>query len=457
MPCSTVLRPLFVLTIASSAAAAFAQDPPTNVDGWFDPSFSGDGRLQITHAPASVFTDPQLMIQPGGRILIGGACKVGSDTYPCAARLLPDGTPDFSFGPNATAAFVFDEFAGFPRGSTFAFAQQPDARFLVFGDNDYASEASMGARLTRDGQLERWPGGAAVRSIPLSAHPTSPNSRINCATVLANGKIIVAGVANRLSNADNEDFAIARLNADLTLDTTFNSAGARPGVQLVAFDQGGDNRDQVAAVAVQRDGKIVAVGVVGIPIGYNGGVVRLNADGSLDTGFGSNGRILFNPGQIAALGAVAIDRQQRIVVAGAVGDFNDSDMYVARLRGADGALDVSFGGTGAVRYGGADLDSARAVAIQSDGRVVAAGTYGYNDFGVVRWRENGVVDSTFGVGGRSTGSFAASGPTWTDGVTAMTLDGGRALVAGMNSITTDTSYIGVARLTADRIFIGGFE
>lgn len=457
MTCPQRLRLLFVLAGAANAFSAFAQDPVANIDGFFDPAFSGDGRLQITHAPASVFTNPALMVQSDGRLLVGGACKVGGDSYPCAARLLPDGTPDFGYGPSATGAFVFNEFAGFPRGSSFAFALQSDGRLLVFGDDDYLTAASMGARLTREGQLERWPGGAAVRPIPLSAHPTDPSSRILCAVALPNGKIVVAGLANRVSNPGNEDFAIARLNSDLTLDVTFNPGGARPGVQLAAFDQGGSNRDGAAAVAVQADGKIVAVGVVEAPAAYHGGAVRLNVDGSLDAGFGSSGRVLFSPGQLTGLSAVAIDRRQRIVVAGSVGDFEDSDMYVARLRASDGGFDTSFGGTGAVRYGGPDRDGASAVAIQSDGRIVAAGTYGYNYFGVVRWQENGSVDLRFGIDGRSTGSFAASAPSWTDTATAMTFDGGRPLLAGISSITTDISYIGVARLTADRVFLGGFE
>jgi uncharacterized delta-60 repeat protein len=451
------LRLLCVLAAAASASSAFAQDPLTNIDGFLDPAFSGDGRLQVTHAPASVFTNPALLVQPDGRLVAGGACKAGEDSYPCVARLLPDGTPDFGYGPSATGAFVFDEFAGFPRGSSFAFALQPDSRLLVFGDDDYASAASMGARLTREGQLERWPGGAPVRSIPLSAHPTEPRSRILCAVVLPNGKIVVAGTANRASNADNEDFAIARLNADLTLDTTFNAGGARPGVQLAAFDQGGGNRDQALALAVQADGKIVAVGAVEAPAAYHGGAVRLDVDGSLDDSFGSSGRVLFSADQITALSTVAIDRRQRIVVAGSVGDFDDSDIYVARLRASDGGFDTSFGGTGAVRYGGSDLDRASAVAIQSDGRIVAAGIYGYNLFGVVRWLEDGTVDPRFGVGGRSTGSFAASGPTWTDTVTALALQDGRPLLAGISSITTGISYVGVARLTADRIFLGEME
>ncbi|MFC4822499.1 hypothetical protein [Dokdonella ginsengisoli] len=451
------LRLLCVLAAAASASSAFAQDPLTNIDGFLDPAFNGDGRLQVTHAPASIFTNPALLVQPDGRLLIGGACKAGEDSYPCAARLLPDGTPDFGYGPSATGAFVFNEFAGFPRGSSFAFALQPDSRLLVFGDNEYATAAGMGARVSRDGQLERWPGGAPVRSIPLSAHPAEPSSRILCAAVLPNGKIIVAGVANRASNAGNEDFAIARLNPDLTLDTTFNPGGARPGVQLAAFDQGGSNRDQALAVAVQADGRIVAVGMVEAPAAYHGGAVRLNADGSLDGSFGSSGRILFSPDLLAALSAVTIDRRQRIVVAGSAGDFDNSDIYVARLRASDGGFDTSFGGTGAVRYGGPDLDRASAVAVQSDGKVVAAGTYGYNLFGVVRWREDGTVDPRFGVGGLSTGSFAASGPTWTDTVTALALQDGRPLLAGISSITTEISYIGVARLTADAIFVSGME
>src|SRR5262249_57196261 len=92
----------------------------------------------------------------------------------------------------------------------------------------------------------------------------------------ADGKILVGGSAN-------SDFALARYNSDGSPDTSFGSGG------VVTTDLGRRGVDEGFDVAVQSDGKIVMVGRSNGPTGYDFGVVRYNADGSLDSGFGTGG------------------------------------------------------------------------------------------------------------------------------------------------------------------------
>ena len=160
--------------------------------------------------------------------------------------------------------------------------------------------------------------------------------------------------------------------------------------------------DHIFALAVQGDGKIVAVGD-----SYNSGgggwkiaLMRFNSDGSLDSGFGSGGKV-----QTPVYGsarAVAIDASGRIVVGGAM--YDGSNAFVLARYNTDGTLDATFGSNGGVVFtlmnGGIN-----ALAIQSDGSIVAAGNaYSYNgysngnDFALARYLSSGILDPTFGAG-----------------------------------------------------------
>src|SRR6185369_15580109 len=149
-----------------------------------------------------------------------------------------------------------------------------------------------------------------------------------------------------------------------------------------------------AAVALQADGKIVIAGA-------GCAVARLNADGTLDTGFGSGG--VAHPGCTAAFG-VAVDALGRIVLAA---DNNDSsDRFVVVRLTASGNPDTSFNSTGSVvvssSFGGT-ITGARAVAIAPTGKIVALGWRYVGNLGlnigsiiVARVNEDGTLDTTFG-------------------------------------------------------------
>jgi uncharacterized delta-60 repeat protein len=187
----------------------------------------------------------------------------------------------------------------------------------------------------------------------------------NAVVIQADGKIVVAGSAN---GDANRDFAVVRYNRNGSLDTTFGGDG------IVTTDLGGQI-DSARAIAIQADGRIVVAGTSGVALDPVFALVRYNTNGTLDTTFSGDGqlRMEFTSSGAGGGGAadVAIQADGRIVVVGTTG----SDFAVARFN-PNGTLDTTFGlaGTGIViaNLGSAD-DTATAVAIQADGRIVVAG------------------------------------------------------------------------------------
>lgn len=197
----------------------------------------------------------------------------------------------------------------------------------------------------------------------------------------SDGKIVAVGAAAGAS-IDGE-FAIARYEPDGDLDGTFGDGGT------VVTPIAGGNGDEARSVAIQENGRIV---VAGTDSWRKFALVRYRADGELDDSFGADGivRTNFTPGDDVAWD-MAIQTDGRIVAVGAAG-FGQSGFQLARYR-TNGSLDPSFGDDGKVvtRYRGAN---ARAVALQPNGRIVVAG---YNSFGLAlaRYRPDGRLDRSF--------------------------------------------------------------
>src|SRR5262249_29362107 len=225
----------------------------------------------------------------------------------------------------------------------------------------------------------------------------------------------------------------------------------------------------VNAVAVQADGKIVAVGDLYNGSNYDFAVARYNPDGSLDPTFGNNGTEswAYGPGDDIAW-AVALQADGKIVVAGYMytGTGSNYDMAVARLN-PNGSFDTTFNSTRKQTiYFPRDHDVAYGVAVQADGKIVVAG-YAYTgattgfDFAVARLTSTGQLDTSFNSTGKRTIDFTAN----TDIAYGVTVQpDGKIILAGsaFDAYSSSSSNdIAVARLTAtgglDNTFNGGFE
>jgi uncharacterized delta-60 repeat protein len=199
------------------------------------------------------------------------------------------------------------------------------------------------------------------------------------------GRIVVAG-----GGSPANSFCVARLRADGRLDTSFGTGGKR----RIRF---GGEQEGAFAGALQPDGKIVLAGDSDLTLVA---VARLTPDGSLDPTFGGDGRTAFSWGPIGRAMAVVVLPNGKLLLGGFSGP-EGGNLQVARLN-ANGALDTAFGtgGKAAVDFGGDDFGLA--MARQRNGRILLAGTSTAAGAIVARLRTNGALDPDFADGGRLT-------------------------------------------------------
>lgn len=197
--------------------------------------------------------------------------------------------------------------------------------------------------------------------------------------------------------------------ADGDFDPTYGDGG------VALFGPGEPNRGMFSPV-VQPDGKVLACYTASVSDGDNYqdfGIMRLNAYGSLDTSFGTQGRVTVDFGPSDGCHELALQPDGRIVAAGGTYGWETSDLAIARLE-ADGSPDTSFGaGTGQTTLAITEVDEAGGLAIQADGKIVIAGATGLggggaNDFTVVRLLVDGSRDAAFGSNGVLTVNFDSS-------------------------------------------------
>ncbi len=258
------------------------------------------------------------------------------------------------------------------------------------------------------------------------------------------GRIVVAGYVN--FGADS-DFLVARFHPDLTLDTSFNGTG------WVATNF--DTDDEALGVAIQTDGKIVVVGFAENNGGSKRylAIARYRPDGSLDSGFVGGGAVFYDlsgGSNLEELRGLALQRDGKIVAVGYHTYLSVPDILVARFL-KDGSWDNSFDGDGVAQPIVGDTALASDVAIARDGNVVvsATGTFsGNDDFVALRLRTDGSLDPSF-AGGWSATDIANPD----DEATSVALDvNGNIIVAG-----TSSADISIVRYRPDGSLDGTFD
>jgi uncharacterized delta-60 repeat protein len=294
------------------------------------------------------------------------------------------------------------------------------------------------------------------------------NTQAYGVAVQSDGKIVVAGNSK---NGSHIVFSLARYNTDGSLDTTFNTTGT----VTTAIGTGDSNAN---GVAIQSDGKIVAAGYA-----YNGSQIvfalaRYNTDGSLDTTFNSTGIVTTSiNGVNDEANGVAIQSNGEIVAAGYSQYGSDYEFALARYT-TDGALDTTFNVTGIVTtsINGVN-DEVKGIAIQSDGKIVVAGSsyYGsYYEFALARYTTSGILDTTFnttgtvttaigtkqasarGVAIQSNGEIVAAGYSYYGSSYAFTLaryTTGGSLDTNFNTTGIVTTTVGTGNASADGVAI----
>ncbi len=333
-----------------------------------------------------------------------------------------------------------------PPGVTLMFASylaiQTDDKIVV-GINGLKAgvQQFIVARLNPNGTLDTSFGSGGSTSLLIGT-----NSFITSIKIQSDGKIVAAGQAT-VSGVNQ--FAIARFNSDGSLDTSFGSPNG-----FVTFQIPGSTTSQINAIAIQSDGKIVASGQATIGGVVQFTVARFNSDGSLDTSFGNNGVFTFPLGTASAFTAVSIQSDNKIVLGG-IAATPANEFTLIRLQ-TNGTRDTSFGNAGIaivpLSTFGSGTTSANlfSIAIQSDGKIVAGGEAnpgGVTTFALARFTTNGILDNSFGQNGTVTVlPLTIFGPNPSSAVIANILiqpDG--KIVAGGHFSSTTLSYFALAR------------
>lgn len=374
----------------------------------------------------------------------------------CDPALATDGDLDLTFG---TGGFTL---AGLT-GATFILPPkpvvQPDGKILYcsgLSSGGISGEDFVVLRFNADGSPDssfNFDGRAIVDF-------SGQQDLCNALAVQADGKIVAAG--STAASGPNQDFAVARLNTDGSLDSTF---GAGTGKTIIAFDLGDTNSDQGTAVALQPDGKIVVAGWADTAMhGDDFAVVRLLPDGSRDTAFNVTGRVTVGfdfPGgnESDEADTVIIDDAGRIVVAGAaVNSADDSDFAVIRLL-PNGQLDPEFDGDGRATIGfdlgATNNDPSYQTILQRDGKIVmvgqadtGSGSTSNDDTAIARLLPDGSPDASFGIGGKVLVPYDLVANGTDVGWGVVQDEAGRLLVAGAAMNATGVVAV-VSRLNAN--------
>lgn len=393
-------------------------------------------------------------IQPDGKIVVGGNfTTIGARSRNRLARLYSDGRMDTSFNPGSDA---FD-LGG--NGAVALIAQQPDGLLLAGGyQHTLAGQVRIGlGRLYADGELDA--------PFNPAAGPVPGDPEVNCAIVQEDGKIIVGGDFGQIGGLVRAQ--LARIHPDGTADSTFSAnitfEGTWSRVAALALQPDGKvvvggrfNRiggiartnlarlnangtvdasfnpapsEMVETLAIQDDGKILVGGGFGTIGGATrASIARLNADGSVDSSF--------NPGADSAVYSLAVQPDGKILVGGYFDRLGGAAKYRLGRLNADGTLDTGFNAPP-----GGDFPRIYSIALQANGMFIVSGTFtsinGTIRNQIARLFPNGTLDTTWNPNAGSFGYVPSVG----------LMDDGKCIAGGNYSNIGGQSRRNIARLS----------
>lgn len=467
-----------------------------NTDGSLDNTFGSNGSTSIKVTTTSDEAR-SAVLQPDGNIVIAGSATAGEQRV-SLGRIKPNGNLDSTFGTNGVLIQDF--------GAAGQIAEsvklQSDGKIVIAGR--ISTSTAFVGRFNANGTLDTGFDGDGIKAVTINTL-----NAFYGVTVQADGKLLCVG--NTGGTTEKNDFLIARYNADGTADAAFNGGNpvitnfdgqsdiafdallnpstgkfvvigqatdglgaAFPGVGLAGYNANGtlDNafaartetgpnfldlsglgtgNDEIRDLAIQPDGKIIAVGIY---VGGNQdwGVVRYKADGGIDSAFGTNGitQISVTSGANDIATSVALQPDGKIVVAGTTVVSATSRVAVARFN-ANGTLDNTFAGGAGFVVSAVASSSANDVLMLPDGDILVAGTVAdiATDMELFRYNSDGTPDIAFGSGGQVSINFGAS---INEIAYALALQGNKLMVAG-----TSNGVFAAARLNLDGSLDNSFD
>lgn len=378
-----------------------------------DTTFGQDGFAFAGFAdavpPLNFSTIEAMAVQADGKIVVVGHARTSgvafTNTAVAVARFTATGELDTTFGTPPGRALLFRE--GFSAGA--GIAVLADGRILVAGVTSPSTSTGPSsialARLTATGQLDATFGVNGVATSSIGDGGT-----VSAMKLLPDGRILVAGSVIRASTG--RDFLLARFLGNGSRDTSFGTNGPLPNLTgSITLDFGG--QEQISSIALQSDGRIIAAGVNQVSVDSQFALARFTANGLLDSTFGAGGRVTTN--------------------------FVSSD------------------------HGGSTGDAAFDVAVQPDGRILAVGRaetdtgLARTDVALARYRPDGTLDTSFGGDGRVTLAFTPGDPQRaSDAAFGVQIQpDGRIVVAGFTSVPFGQVFA-LARFNGNGALDSGF-
>ena len=350
------------MPLSASCSLAYSALLRYNPDGSVDAGFGTNGIVTILATPSD-FGILALLVQTDGKILMETESHPGyMDNGLKLLRFDSSGAPDAQFG-NAGTVIVEQVEPVFPSVAR-ALLQQSDGKLLVgvMPTVPFGSPPSIGViRLNLDGSLDPTYGSSGIALLSIAA-----GASLTTASLQSDGKLVLAGTFDYGQTGYPIGVFVARLNANGTPDDTF---GASNGVVLTSFTIAATNKFSVAVplgVTQHAGGKLLVAGTLQtLPEqGLQLALLQLNADGTLDSTFGTLSRIVAPAGSITSVAAAAGPGDGYTVFAGW-----GRDTVVSRLA-PDGSPDPGFGDCGAKDFANTAPGLVRALGVQSDGKVL---------------------------------------------------------------------------------------
>lgn len=402
-------------TISRTAAAACVAFTITSSTvsakpGDLDITFGSGGKVTTSLGSNTIAFASTVIRQQDGKILVGGnvdQITAGAQFDFALVRYNSNGTLDATFGSGGKV--VSD--LGTNQDLLSAIAIRPGISNLILPGIYAAGRALNGqpdfalASYTNDGNLITTFGNAGKVITNIGAVEGARAMAVQGAVAVH--KIVLGGDTTVNFATTNADIALARYTSSGALDSTFGSGG----IVITDIDSA---FDECAALKIQSDGKIVVGGRTAVGNITAFVFVRYNSDGTLDPTFGSAGKAVVDfPGLSAECNDIALQPDGRIVAAG----FSETPpaALLAQLN-ANGTVDITFGTNGRVITSGSTtlVENVHAMQLQPDGKILVVGDAEIGadrEFGIARYRQNGAIDTSFGEGGRATVDCGGSNET----------------------------------------------
>jgi uncharacterized delta-60 repeat protein len=357
-----------------------------NSDGSLDTTLNGSGKMTTAVGTGTCVGEGVALQDDGKSVVAGYSFNAGGQCSFTVLRYNPAGSLDKGFGDGGKVTTS----VGGKNDSAESVVIQSDGKIVVAGysfidsnNNDFAV-----VRYNTNGTLDPTFNETGKATADFGAHDFGHSVAVH-----RDGRIFVAGYT---STDTKQECALACFKANGSLDTSFNGTGK------VTTNFGGDGNAEGQGVTVQTDGKIVVAGNATVAGVQQFALARYNADGTLDISFGGSGRVSTAVGISGnnATG-VALQKDGKIVVAGyAVNNSGRGYDFACVRYNNDGSLDQSFGDYGKVTTAVGD-GGANSLAVQ-DGKIIVAGSAYDGDnqeFAVVRYNASGKLDTSFNAAG----------------------------------------------------------